>query len=38
MHGLYSNHEGEDGYDNFIRRIPVQKPGQNVVDQVSKEI
>ena len=37
-YGLYSNHEGEDGYDNFIRRIPVQKPAQNEVEQVSKEI
>ena len=37
-YGLYSNHEGEAGYDNFIRRIPVQKPVQNEVDQVSEEI
>lgn len=21
-YGVYSNHEGEDGYDNFIRMIP----------------
>ena len=37
-YGLYSNHEGEEGYDNFIRRIPVQKPVQNEVEQVSEEI
>ena len=37
-YGLYSNHEDEEGYDNFIRRIPVQKPAQNEVEQVSEEI
>jgi hypothetical protein len=37
-YGLYSNHEGEEGYDNFIRRIPVQKPAQNELEQVSEEI
>ena len=37
-YGLYSNHEDEEGYDNFIRRIPVQKPAENGVEQVSEEI
>jgi hypothetical protein len=22
-YGMYSNHEGEEGYDNFIRQIPI---------------
>jgi hypothetical protein len=41
-YGLYSNHEGEEGYDNFIRRIQVQNvPEENgvaQVDQVKEEI
>jgi hypothetical protein len=36
-YGLYSNHEGEEGYDNFIRRIQVQNvPEKNGVDQVAQ--
>ena len=23
-YGVYSNHDGEEGYDNFIRQIPVK--------------
>jgi hypothetical protein len=33
-YGLYSNHEGEEGYDNFIRKIPVK----DRQEQVSEEI
>lgn len=36
-YGLYSNHEGEEGYDNFIRRIQVQNvPEENGVPQVEQ--
>jgi hypothetical protein len=36
-YGLYSNHEGEEGYDNFIRRIQVQNvPEENGVAQVAQ--
>lgn len=33
-YGVYSNHENEAGYDNFIRRITVR----DRKDQVSEEI
>ena len=33
-YGLYSNHEGEEGYDNFIRMIQVK----DHAEQVSEEI
>lgn len=38
-YGIYSNHENEEGYDNFIRKIQVQNvPVQNGTDQVHEEI
>ena len=33
-YGVYSNHENESGYDNFIRRIPVK----DRLEQVSEDI
>jgi hypothetical protein len=33
-YGIYSNHEDEEGYDNFIRRIPMD----NHKDQVMEEL
>jgi hypothetical protein len=27
-YGVYSNHEDEDGYDNFIRQIKVENPSE----------
>lgn len=33
-YGTYSNHEGEEGYDNFIRQIPIA----NHDDQITEEI
>lgn len=30
-YGIYSNHDGEEGYDNFIRKIPVAKEGEQLL-------
>lgn len=37
-YGMYSNHDGEEGYDNFIRKITVQNVPEQKVDQVHEEI
>jgi hypothetical protein len=35
-YGAYSNHEDEEGYDNFIRQIPISN--RNEQDQLTFEI
>ncbi|MFT3824431.1 MAG: hypothetical protein QM731_10945 [Chitinophagaceae bacterium] len=30
-YGIYSNHDDEEGYDNFIRKIPVAKEGDQLL-------
>lgn len=35
-YGVYSNHEDEEGYDNFIRQIPQPKAGHD--DQLLFEL
>jgi hypothetical protein len=35
-YGMYSNHEDEGGYDNFIRQIPISN--RNEQDQLTFEI
>lgn len=30
-YGIYSNHDDEEGYDNFIRKIPVAKEGEQLL-------
>jgi hypothetical protein len=33
-YGMYSNHEGEDGYDNFIRQIPVSNRDEQLIFEI----
>jgi hypothetical protein len=33
-YGMYSNHEDEEGYDNFIRRIPVRDHGPQILQEI----
>jgi hypothetical protein len=35
-YGMYSNHEDEEGYDNFIRQIPISNRDEQ--DQLTFEI
>lgn len=30
-YGAYSNHDGEEGYDNFIRKIPVKDHDEQMI-------
>ena len=33
-YGVYSDHDGEDGYDNFIRQIPVGNHGDQLLFEI----
>lgn len=33
-YGVYSNHEDEEGYDNFIRQIPVENREEQLLFEV----
>jgi hypothetical protein len=33
-YGIYSNHENEEGYDNFIRRIPVKNHKDQLISGI----
>jgi hypothetical protein len=33
-YGLYSNHEDEEGYDNFIRKIPVKDRDEQLIFEI----
>jgi hypothetical protein len=33
-YGAYSNHEGEEGYDNFIRQIPVSNRDEQLIFEI----
>jgi len=33
-YGMYSNHDGEEGYDNFIRQIPVKDHDDHLTDEI----
>lgn len=33
-YGVYSNHDGEEGYDNFIRQIPERNHDQQILFQL----
>ena len=33
-YGVYSNHDDEEGYDNFIRKIPVEDREEQLIFEV----
>lgn len=33
-YGMYSNHEDEDGYDNFIRQIPIDNREEQLLFEI----
>jgi len=33
-YGMYSNHDGEEGYDNFIRKIPMRDHGEQILEDI----
>ncbi|HEY6976011.1 MAG TPA: hypothetical protein VH396_06965 [Chitinophagaceae bacterium] len=33
-YGMYSNHEDEEGYDNFIRKIPVKDRDEQLIFEI----
>jgi len=33
-YGVYSNHDDEEGYDNFIRRIPMENRDEQLLFEV----
>jgi len=33
-YGMYSNHENEEGYDNFIRKIPVKDRDEQLIFEI----
>lgn len=33
-YGVYTNHENEEGYDNFIRKIPVEEREEQLIFEV----
>lgn len=33
-YGMYSNHEGEEGYDNFIRKIPMENREEQLLFEI----
>jgi len=33
-YGAYSNHDDEEGYDNFIRKIPIKDHGEQVLEDI----
>jgi hypothetical protein len=33
-YGMYSNHEDEEGYDNFIRQIPVSNRDEQLIFEI----
>ncbi|WP_159467690.1 hypothetical protein [Dyadobacter sp. 3J3] len=34
IYGVYSDHSGEEGYDNFIRKIPVSDRDEQLIFEV----
>src|SRR5882757_9111681 len=33
-YGMYSNHDGAEGYDNFIRKIPMRDHGEQILEDI----
>jgi len=33
-YGVYSNHEDEEGYDNFIRQIPIENRDEQLIFEI----
>ena len=33
-YGMYSNHDDEEGYDNFIRKIPIRDHGEQILQEL----